>query len=385
MHCATVKKLSTLLCLLVLPPVNAAQSQFSFSAYALDLPIYQNARPSLADTFSIAQHQFLNISRVRLRPTFTLSSDAELALEYEANAFSFSSALLLPMQPETRRQVVDLTWQPVHEAHLSVFHYVDRFYYKQMFSAAEMVIGRQRISWGTGRVWNPTDLFNPVSPSSFAKIEKDGVDAASLKYFLGQFTDLMLVVNPEQNASANFGGRFRTNIHEMDWSLVAGYFDRRIVIGGDMASNLFAAGIRAEAILSALRSDFHSNFVKYIVGLDNQFTPELYALVEYHYNGEGSTERGAYDLRRLAAGEILNVGKNYLIIEGLYLAHPLVTLSLSLTGNLNDGSHLVNGAIAYSAAADFLLYAGCQLSIGEDRDEYWYYPSSVYLKGEIYF
>ena len=380
-----MKKFPILLISIALGPLSTAQVQFSFSGYALDLPIYQKASQSLADTFGIDQHQILNISRVRLRPTLTLSPDVQVALEYEVNASYFSSSLVIPIQPLTRRQLVDLTWQPVQESHLSILHYVDRFYYKQLFSAAEVVIGRQRISWGTGRAWNPTDLFNPINPASFAKIEKDGVDAASVKFFLGRFTDLMLVVNPERHSSANIGGRFRTNIHALDCSFTGGYFDRRIVIGGDMAGNLFAAGVRAEAILSAHRSDFHSNFVKYIIGIDNQFTPELYALAEYHYNGEGSTERRAYDLPRLVAGEILNVAKNYVILQGSYLAHPLVTLSLSATSNLNDGSHLVNGMVAYSASADIFLNAGCQLTIGEDRDEYWYYPSSVYLRGEIYF
>ncbi len=385
MHPATVNKLGILILFLVLPFLSPAQVQLSFSGYALDLPIYQSFRPALADTFGIGERQFMNVSRVRLRPTLDLSPDAFLALEYELNAFYFSGALLLPIQPETRRQVVDLTWQPVRGAHLAVFHYVDRLYYQQMFSVAELVIGRQRISWGTGRVWNPTDLFNPISPSSFAKVEKDGVDAASAKVFLGQFTDLTLVVNPQSNASANFGGRYRTNTEGVDWSVVGGYFDRRIVVGGDMAANLFVAGVRAEAVLSAQRTNLRSNFVKYIVGIDNQFTPELYALLEYQYNGEGSADKQGYDLPRLITGEILNVSRNYLTIQGSYLVHPLVTVSLSLTGNLNDGSSLVGGIVAYSASADLVLNAGCQISIGNDLDEYWYYPSSLYLKGEVYF
>lgn len=69
------------------------------------------------------------------------------------------------------------------------------------------------------------------------------------------------------------------------------------------------AGVRGEAIVSSRKDDFSSNVVKYILGIDYQFTPELYALVEYYFNGGGKVDPLSYDLIRLSKGEILNLGR----------------------------------------------------------------------------
>src|SRR5581483_1533856 len=37
--------------------------------------------------------------------------------------------------------------------------------------------GRQRIAWGTGKFWNPTDVLNPFEPTSIEREERRGVDS----------------------------------------------------------------------------------------------------------------------------------------------------------------------------------------------------------------
>ncbi|MFQ5798231.1 MAG: hypothetical protein ACE5H0_05995 [Bacteroidota bacterium] len=284
------------------------------------------------------------------------------------------------------RQTVDLRWDPVRSIHFTVSHFVDRFYLRQSFNFGNITIGRQRIAWGTGRVWNPTDLFNPINPASFDKIEKDGADALSVKFYFGSFTDLALVYNLQSSfGQNNVGFRFRTNVGAYDLSTVGGYFDKRIIVGGDFAGNFFDAGIRGEGIVSARRENLESNFVKFIVGLDHQFTSRLYALIEYQFNGEGTTDRNAYDLSRLEAGEILNLGRNYLFIQASYLFHPLLTVASSVNANLNDGSGFIGGLASFSAAENFSVHLGGQVSYGNRLDEYWYYPDAAYLKGDVYF
>jgi hypothetical protein len=251
---------------------------------------------------------------------------------------------------------------------------------------ADITIGRQRISWGTGRIWNPTDLFNPINPASYDKIEKDGADAVSARYYLGNFTDLEVVYNAvDEFNESNYGARFRTNFKDYDFSIVGGYFDQRVVVGADFAGNLLEAGFRGEGIISADNDDLASNFAKCILGLDYQITPELYGLAEYHFNGEGKTNRLDYELTRLISGEILNLKRNYLFLQTTYQIHPLLSSASSLNLNLNDGSGFFNGSLSYSLAENWYLNLGTLLPFGDIFDEYWYYPTSVYLKGEFYF
>ena len=361
-----------------------AQLAWEFSGYATDLPTHQRQNATFARILSADENQFLNLTRVRLRPTLLLWDDSRLALEYEVTTLFQSASSVFLETPETsRRQITSLRWMPVRTPHLDISHFVDRLYFRQNLSSISIVVGRQRIAWGTGRIWNPTDLFNPINPASFDKIEKDGADAVSLKYYVGNFTDLETVYNPENEfRQSNAAARFHTNFAEYDMSVLGGIFDRDPVIGGDFAGNLFTAGLRGEGIA---RFEGKSTIGKYIVGLDYQLTPKLYALIEYQFNGEGKNERTAYELQRLLTGELLNLARHYVAVSATYQLHPLVTAGATWNVNLDDVSGFVAPTVTYSITSNADLTAGGLLTYGGDLSEYWYYPLSVYARGTLYF
>ncbi len=153
-------------------------------------------------------NQFLNLNRIRLKPEVDLWENARINVEYEIDALYSEKNLLFDLSSvSTNRQIFNLKWEPVSSGNYKITDYFDRLYFRQDFSWGNITLGRQRISWGSGRIWNPTDLFNPVNPANFAKIEKDGADAAALTYFFGNFTDLEMVYNPQkkiENSNAGF-------------------------------------------------------------------------------------------------------------------------------------------------------------------------------------
>ncbi len=365
-----------------------SQVEYDFSGYVNNFSIYQKFNKSLAEEYELDNSQILNLSRARLRPVFYFGDDFRLNVEYEIVSLykNTSSELFQTVPQKTSRQLFDLTWTPVNEEKFSISHFIDRLYLKYAFGKGNVTLGRQRISWGTGRVWNPTDLFNPINPASFSKVEKDGADVIALKYFLGNFTDLNLVFNPnEKIGNSNFGGRFRTNIGEYDFSVMAGNFENRIVTGADFAGNFFGAGVRGEGIFSADENKLDQNFVKYILGIDAQVSRKLYLMLEYQFNGEGKTNKDNYELDRLFKGEIINLSKNYIHFNSSYQYHPLLTFTFSNNTNLNDGSGYLSLIGNYSATEDFYLNLGTQFFYGPENSEYWYYSTSIYFQTEYYF
>lgn len=365
-----------------------AQIESDFSGYVVDLPIYQTNNKTLSKAFGFDESQFLNLTRTRLRPTIYLWGDTRINIEYEITALYLNSdsSFFLNTPQKSSHQLFNLTWTPVNEKKFSITHFIDRLYFRQGFDWGNIEIGRQRVQWGSGRIWNPIDLFNPINPATFYKIEKDGADIISLNYVLGNFTDLDLVFNAnEKFTESNYGFRFRTNYEEYDISIMGGRFDKRIAAGLDFAGNLFDAGVRGEGIFSADENDFKNNFIKFILGADYQFTAKLYAVVEYHFNGEGKKDKSDYELLRLVNSEIINLNKNYLYEGITYQYHPLLTFSLSNNTNLNDGSGYIGITANYSLTEDIYLNAGSQILYGDDFTEYWYYSKSFYLQGEFYF
>ncbi len=364
-----------------------AQIDYSFSGYVVDLPVYSINNKELSQFLSMDKAQFLNLTRLRLRPEVYLWSGARLNLEYEADVlYSKQNSFLFINQTSTNRQVLNLKWDLINKDNIDVSHYIDRLYLRQGFGWGNIIVGRQRIAWGVGRVWSPTDLFNPINPANFGKIEKDGVDAASFTYSFGNFTDLNLVYNPQEKLkSSNAGFRFRTNYDQYDLALVGGYFDKRFIAGGDFAGNFFEAGIRGEGIVSMNKNNLSDNFIRFTFGMDNQFTSKLYALFEYQFNGEGKANKLDYNLLGILNGNIINLSRNYIIISGSYQYTPLLAFTLANNWNLNDGSGYVNLNAAYSVSDNATVTAGAFLRYGNQFTEYWYYPDSYYLEAQLFF
>lgn len=377
---------SCILLLLLTAPL-AAQVDFGISGYAVNFPVLQRYNSILAGFFGTQQTLFTDVTRLRIRPSMGLWENAFLMVEYEIHATYVSSPLPFSLPAsKSAGQVFDLTWNPVAGPRWTVFHFIDRLYFKQITDRLDLTIGRQRISWGTGRIWNPTDLFNPVNPTSFAKIEKDGVDAILAKFIMGNFTDLSFVLNPRDEwTGSDLGVRFRTNLEAYDLSVMGGTFDDRLVLGGDFAGSILGAGVRGEAIHSWSKTAGQPAFATFILGIDNQFTGEFYALAEYFFNGEGKERVQLYDLFALRSGSILNLGRQFVTVQGTYLLHPLVSVSSGYTHSLTDGSGFIMGSVTYSASEFFTCSTGGQLFRGDDFDEYWYYPSSLYLRLDCFF
>ncbi|MFZ1729688.1 MAG: hypothetical protein WBQ23_07985 [Bacteroidota bacterium] len=373
-----------------------SQMDFEFSGYVAELPMYQRLPSQLAALGNLKQDMAVNLTRLRLRPTMRLWDGASLSLEHEADLLYSSRSMRFGSTFDmTNRQAVDLRWH-LMDNKVDLQHYVDRLYFRQNFTWGSLIAGRQRIQWGTGRIWNPTDLFNPINPASFDKIEKDGADAVSGKIYLGSFTDLQAVVNFRKARgqadgdnppdSTNFGARFRTNFYEFDVSAMGGWFDRRVVMGGDFAGNLLEAGVRGEVVyVLEGENQPNSDYLRIVVGTDYQFTPEFYALIEYLYNGEGNKETRDYEIARLYRGEILNLNRKYVYFGGTYLVHPLVTATVGVMQNISDGSGYLSLLASMSSSDNSTVSAGALLPYGSINDEYWLYPSSIYLKGEFYF
>ena len=374
-------------CMMVLSLSATSQEGFRFNGYAVTFPSYLRTNSTIAPLFGISENQFVDVTRVRLRPSLSLWDNGYFMLEYEVNATYSSSSLMYQNQSVNHsRQIADLSWTAVEGSQWNVLHFIDRLYFRQSTDFCDFTIGRQRISWGTGRVWNPTDLFNPLNPTSYSKIEKDGVDALLAKFVLGNFSDISVVFNAKKDfRDNNYGVRIRTNVEGFDLSAMAGVFDKRIVAGADFAGSLFDAGMRGEGIYSTSKDNSASNFVSFILGVDNQFTDKLYALTEYHFNGRGTSTPVFYDLQALLRGEILNVGRNYLVAQVSYLVHPLVNAFLSATRNLQDRSGFAALTAIYSSSDETSLSVGAQYFYGTTFTEYWYYPHSAYIKFDYYF
>lgn len=161
-----------------------------------------------------------------------------------------------------------------------------------------MTVGRQRIPWGVGRLWNPIDRFNPIGPLAIEPDESPGVDAVDLRWQLSGFRYLQVVYAPgTRSEDARVALRGQGTFGGVDLSAMAGIFEQARALGVDATGNLGGAAWRVEAVwtdperdvwpLDAAAPFEPDPYAQVVAGLDGNLDvgTGIYWLVEHLYNG----------------------------------------------------------------------------------------------------
>ncbi|OGS35822.1 MAG: hypothetical protein A2506_13755, partial [Elusimicrobia bacterium RIFOXYD12_FULL_66_9] len=110
--------------------------------------------------------------------------------------------------------------------------------------------GRQRIAWGTGKIWNPTDVLNPYQPTSVERDERRGVDALYGRLGVGSLGQAELAwAGGDRWVEQALLARARANLRDWDVSLLGGKVagsTASLVLGGDFAGTLSDGTLHGE-------------------------------------------------------------------------------------------------------------------------------------------
>ena len=251
----------------------------------------------------------------------------------------------------------------------------DRAYLKVAFPAADLTVGRQRIAWGTGYVFNPTDIFNPFT-LSFAVADEDraGIDAVRLDFPLGalsRFEGIILTDNEFSSLNKSKKGiKGKTNIGMYDLSLsYVALGDEGFMFGFDTAGELFGLGVRSEAALINSNAD-EDYSTKAILGWNYTFENGLGIDMEYYYNGEGQKNKANYDWTGLFAGRVYQLGTDYLFLGLNKMLDEITTVSLSYLWNMNDSGFILYPAYSRNIYENVDLNLEAMFTGGDSGSEY---------------
>ncbi|MGD9782253.1 MAG: hypothetical protein AB7V14_08890 [Kiritimatiellia bacterium] len=277
----------------------------------------------------------------------------------------------------------------------------------------QLAVGRQAVSWGSGLIWSPTDLFAAFSPTEIDREEKLGVDVARLLLQPHANLSLDLVAEPldldhpwEANGGdSSIAARMGTHAGEYDLHLCGGAVQSDLVLGGDFAGNLGQAGFRGEALQTWVDESGQRDYFRGLLGIDYGFAAAWnpYVAFEYFHNGLGEDDADDYAARRLETsvrrvferGIAYNIGRDY--AGGTFRVQPNALLAVHATtlANLRDGSFREFATLAWSATEDFDLILGADFGWGaggeftawtdEDAGVDVGLPDLYFLYGKFYF
>jgi len=275
------------------------------------------------------------------------------------------------------------------------------------------VVGRQRIAWGEGRLWNPIDRMNPIGPLAIQPDQSLGVDAVDLRWNFSGFDFLELVYAPARDPDlARYAARWHGVLWDTDWSVLGGWFEQAPTVGFDGSRNLGAAAVRFEAVWAEPRRavlEYGSpepvvpdDFWQVVVSLDANLDvgSGLYLLVEHLYNGGalgfGSGLAGpllplfqppgvpASD-DRFGTSRVVTGARN---LTGMQLGYDLTP---ELRGDLlslvdwSGGSLMLFPSLVWSPSGSVEISLGVQVGVGPTRSEYGERGALGYVLGEWFF
>jgi hypothetical protein len=259
------------------------------------------------------------------------------------------------------------------------------------YSSSHLVarIGRQALTWGSGLVFHPMDLFNPFPPNATYTAYKPGVDMLYGQWLLDNGADLqgVLVPHRDPNTGSVAGDRTSTGVkwhgftgqdQSIGIEVLTAQNYRSQVLGVGASGPLGGATWIAEAVPTRFEDD--SVLTSFLANVQYAWVwtgKNMNGYVEYFHNGFGVSGTGhtLSDLpgtltERLSRGELFSISSNYLAAGIDAQWTPLFDLRPSIIGNLDDGSVLLIGQAIYSLSQNTSVTCGFQWGLGSRGTEY---------------
>ena len=338
-----------------------------------------------------------HIMHSRLNGRYFLSDKITVAAELRNRIFAGGSVERVPNFISSIRSDHDLGnadviwWSTTSTAAHSE---IDRLWVDGTFGDVTVSAGRQRIAWGTALVWNPTDLFNPLSILDFDYEERPGVDALRAQYFMSEVSKVEIAVKPGRTGSRRvIAGKVLVNSWEYDIHLIGGMTGEDPFLGFAWAGDIAGAGFRGEMISRKITGETGTLFPSLhdawtttaIISFDYTFTNNTYLHTEALFNNRGITGNTALSVPLSRALGLFTPARWSLFQEVSFDIHPLVRISGFIICNPNDRSYASVPSATWSVVENFDISIFGIIFSGRPMTEFGGYGETFLVRGKYSF
>jgi hypothetical protein len=242
-----------------------------------------------------------DLTRLRLSPELNLADILLVHVDYDnemiVGNYLKTSEFNMAWRPSNYNDLFHLSREPYYSEDVFYRMKLHRAYAKLTLGNFTATAGRQQIRFGSGRMWNPLDILNPVDPTNIEGAEEQkGTDAIKLDYYPNEKTEIGVIYAAKRvNDSGKFEdlstknsntiARLKTTFGETEIAGLGGRVAHRSVGGADLSGILFDGTIRGSALYS--HPDEGKSFWQASAGYEYNFASGLYFLAEFFYNQNG--------------------------------------------------------------------------------------------------
>ncbi|MDP3464513.1 MAG: hypothetical protein Q8R86_01935 [Sulfuricurvum sp.] len=246
-------------------------------------------------------------------------------------------------------------------------------------------LGLQKVSMGVGRIWNPTDLFNPKNPLALEPDEVYGVFALAYSYAPSSLSQITVVAAQRADHSFKYAGRVKGYLGFVDAALDVVSADDVTMIGYELEGELLKSGIE-------LRSEggwfddklLHKQFFQGLIGADYAFENSLILIGEWLHTSRTFDHELQLQIPSGAASNLVRAG-DYIGFSGGYQFDPLLYGTLSSIVSADDGSFYAGPALRYSLDDDMTIGLGAMFYGGKSGSEFGALGQTYYFNFKVTF
>lgn len=234
-----------------------------------------------------------------------------------------------------------------------------------------VILGLQNITMGVGRIWTPTNLFNPKNSYALESDEVFGVAALAYTRYLSETSHMMVVASQKSNNTFKYGARYKTFLEFADFAIDVVSSNDTKMLGYEVEGNLADTGIEIRSEGAYIKSNLQTTatnqnereFYQAIIGADYGFVNGVTAVFEALYSSQKfSYEESLLNLdseifsnltyTKLSTGVTLSYSLNLFLDASLLYIESFGDknsrfISPNLTYTLNDFNSLTLGAMLY--------------------------------------
>lgn len=285
---------------------------------------------------------------------------------------------------------------------------IDRALYKHRFNKLTVALGRQPVDFGSGRFWQPLNVFGAFAPTDLDTDYKPGIDAARLDWFPSDISSLTAVYafSPDDNAiekNTNAALHYRSQVGEQSqYALLGASIIDYQITGASFESSWSGMGWRIEA------AHYHDNktqndSVFFVAGIDYQFNNGALITAEWYKNNRGADSVASlttsvsdylveYGLQQHRTQDVFGLSVNKELTPLLNGAYTLLASPIKDTDGKHTTSLLHQINFTYSLGNESDVLFSIQFANGrglniltKPQSEFGHVPASLAVRLRFYF
>lgn len=280
--------------------------------------------------------------------------------------------------------LLDMSWTLVDgDAVLNTT--IDRLNFKYTNDKFEAIVGRQRVNWGIGMVWNPNDVFNIYSFFDFDYEERPGTDAAVFRYYRTYASQIEVVAAYNQDLeSSAVALLYKSNYKGYDIQGIVGYQNEYLVAGTGWSGFVKSLSFRGEGTyFHGQQSGLTNEFVG-TVDMDYSFENQTYVQFSYLFNTNGLNARRANYQNTIFSQErsilTLSPSKHTFFVSYMKPITPPLAVTVSAMVNPRDGSFFAGPGVNWTMSDNWSVLLSGQMFIGDTQTAWGGYGQYFFLR-----